>query len=377
MSDALIEDWLCDTGVLVLARGDDGTFAVAGRTPEFFVDMARAEGLAVELAARDPRTWSPFLENFLVDAEAFWRRGECGRVLSGPWCETTRAGRDWELEAAAVTISHARQVLVIQHVALEYAERVAVLQKARSAGLAFDRLQREVQDKEVLLHCVVHDLKTPLASIYGNLSLLKSGKLAPERALQLMQLSLAEAKRQESMIRQLLQVFEAELRALASFDTLPGLAPDLRQCVRVAARAMQSGYERRGVALQVARGFELDERFDVHGRADRLERVVINLLDNALRHSRPGSEVELALVESPTHARVEVRDRGSGVDPSVAPALFQRFVKSARSGGAAGLGLYYCRLTIERWGGRIGFAPRDGGGTCFWFELPRALSPGA
>ena len=74
MSDALIEDWLCDTGVLVLARASDGTFAVAGRTPEFFSDMARAEGLALEFAARDPRSWSPFLENFLMGA-AFCREG--------------------------------------------------------------------------------------------------------------------------------------------------------------------------------------------------------------------------------------------------------------------------------------------------------------
>lgn len=345
MKSDVLDDWLLDTGVAVLARDAHGEFEFVGPVPEFFTDMAHAEGLDADRAARRPHVWSPFLENFLVDAGEFWKRATPGRLLSGPWSETTRAGRTWELEAAAVWLSNGRQLLVIQHVREEYTERVAVLQKARTAGLEYDRLQREVQEKEVLLHCVVHDLKAPLANIHGSLSLIKSGKLSAERELEMLEVGIGEARRQESMIKQLLDVFRAEVQALASFDSQPGRAPDLRQCSRVAARAMLPGFERRGVELRLASDLALEERLEVHGRADRLERVLVNLLDNALRHSRPGAAVELGLRTENSRARLTVDDRGPGVDPALAPHLFQRFVKTARGGG----------------------------GSRFWFELPRAL----
>jgi signal transduction histidine kinase len=67
--------------------------------------------------------------------------------------------------------------------------------------------------------------------------------------------------------------------------------------------------------------------------------------------------------------RIAIEDEGPGVPPEVVPQLFQKFVRHGKSRGKAGLGLFFCRITIEQWGGTIGCEPRAGGGTTFWFRL--------
>ena len=73
--------------------------------------------------------------------------------------------------------------------------------------------------------------------------------------------------------------------------------------------------------------------------------------------------------------RVSIQDEGPGVPPEVVPQLFQKFVRRGKSEGKAGLGLYFCRMTVEQWGGKIGCEPRDGGGTSFWFRLESLRRP--
>ena len=64
-------------------------------------------------------------------------------------------------------------------------------------------------------------------------------------------------------------------------------------------------------------------------------------------------------------------DQGPGVSSEVESSLFDKFSRDHRSGGKIGLGLYFCRVTVERWGGRIGYMPRAPVGSRFWFHLPR------
>nr|MDJ0773505.1 ATP-binding protein [Mastigocoleus sp. MO_167.B18] len=52
-------------------------------------------------------------------------------------------------------------------------------------------------------------------------------------------------------------------------------------------------------------------------------------------------------------------------------SLFKKFYQGKDKSGKSGLGLYFCRITIERWGGKIGYSPRPQGGSCFWFRLPK------
>jgi signal transduction histidine kinase len=130
-------------------------------------------------------------------------------------------------------------------------------------------------------------------------------------------------------------------------------------------------YAQRRVAGEVIRSAD-GEPLLVVAEKSRLVRVFYNLLQNAMRHSPKGGSVTVsAREEGDGFVRVAVEDRGAGIPPEVIPQLFQKFVRRGKSGGKAGLGLYFCRITVEQWGGTIGCEPRVGGGTTFWFRLKR------
>jgi signal transduction histidine kinase len=96
----------------------------------------------------------------------------------------------------------------------------------------------------------------------------------------------------------------------------------------------------------------------------------MNLVDNALRYSPRNAVVTITLRPEARAIRVSVEDDGPGVPPPFVPRLFEKFSHAGR--GTTGLGLYFCRITIERWGGQIGYEPREKTGARFWFRLPVA-----
>ncbi len=95
-------------------------------------------------------------------------------------------------------------------------------------------MQREIVKREVFLHCIVHDLRVTLSGIVGNLSRLKKGTLAPERAVAPAEKGLTQARRQLDMIRTVLELFSTELDRLEGFDSDPATAPDALHCVELA-----------------------------------------------------------------------------------------------------------------------------------------------
>jgi signal transduction histidine kinase len=96
-------------------------------------------------------------------------------------------------------------------------------------------------------------------------------------------------------------------------------------------------------------------------------------VENALRHSPRGSTVTIGVQEERGGVLTTVDDEGPGVPEELAANLFQKFEQGHYNPGKSGLGLHFCRITIERWGGTIGYSPRAGQGARFWFRLPRPL----
>jgi hypothetical protein len=111
----------------------------------------------------------------------------------------------------------------------------------------------------------------------------------------------------------------------------------------------------------------------VVGENSRLERVLFNLVENAFRHSPLGSTVTVDVNQDGKFILFTVDDEGPGVPEDISKNLFQKFAQGREKSGKAGLGLYFCRITVERWGGSIGYSTRPKGGSCFWFRLPRAV----
>ena len=107
---------------------------------------------------------------------------------------------------------------------------------------------------------------------------------------------------------------------------------------------------------------------------DRVIQLVTNLLGNALKHSARGDAVDISIERGHSHARVSVRDRGPDVAADFQPQLFQQFAQGQATDGkqraGTGLGLAICKALAEQMNGRVGFAPANGAGAVFWFELP-------
>ncbi len=104
----------------------------------------------------------------------------------------------------------------------------------------------------------------------------------------------------------------------------------------------------------------------------RIQRVIANLLDNALRYSPDSSRVVVALDGNDTRVRVRITDAGPGIPARDLPHLFQRYYRgsSARMTMGSGLGLYTCRRIVEAHGGSIGAESACPGGSRFYFDLP-------
>jgi signal transduction histidine kinase len=100
-----------------------------------------------------------------------------------------------------------------------------------------------------------------------------------------------------------------------------------------------------------------------------------NLLSNAAKFSPEGDVVHIALEEQGPNVRVAVHDRGPGIPEAFRSRIFWRFAQAdstaSRQKGGTGLGLAICKRLIEMMHGKIAFEDRPGGGTTFWFELPR------
>ena len=244
-------------------------------------------------------------------------------------------------------------------------------QRSYDLWLKHDQLIKEIEKKEILLHCIVHDLAGPLLGIKGGFELLANENLSAQ-GKRFLEIGLRQADRQEKLIREILHAFAAEVEALDSFTIDPAQAPDAAQAVNEVAEALQPAFALNRVKLQVAPLPATLRNWKVVGEKSRLERVISNLIENALRHSPPDTTVTVGCYESENdQVLIAIDDEGPGVPEEVAPTLFQKFAQGRKGKGKVGLGLYFCRITIEHWGGLIGHSAREGKGSRFWLRLPR------
>jgi len=353
--------------MVVMERNVDGTFRLLSTVPAWFTRLypevaAQSEGLR-------PGDVFPFLEYFLIDAEPFWDAQDTGQLKSGPWSETDPEGREYALEASAMCLGP-HQMLCIAFPKIDFAEQQSIVQKAREERLEHIQLHKEIQKKDILLHCIVHDLGGPLAAIVSSLAFLEEEDLTPD-GKEFLDISLRQASRQQQLIQQILDVFAAEMGAIESFARDPAHAPDAARCAQEVVKALSPAGVAQGIKLQIASSVDLAANWQVVGEQSRLERVIFNLVENALRHSPSGSLVTVALEQAEADVLVAIDDQGPGVAPDVVDTLFEKFSQGKGQQGKAGLGLYFCRITVEHWGGTIGCTPRPAGGTRFWFRLPR------
>ena len=371
MSDEpLYSDFLEEHRLGLFEYLGQGVFRPIGKSPGFLANILGAQTAKAPTLRLGESM--PFLDNFVTDAEEFWNSRAEGRAESGAWIEKGEDGREQALEASALWLA-GRKVLLIQNPQQRYDERVQVLQTARDSLLEHEKLLREIQKKEILLHCIVHDLSQPLTAIRGSLSLLKLQSMAPEFK-EVLEIAERQSEKQETMIRGILEAFSAELAAQQALESDPDKAPDLARCAQKTVEAFQTAFQERGARITLSPKLDLGRAWRVRAEESRLLRIFGNLVENALRHSPAGSTVTLGAIDDDNFVIGFVDDEGPGLpEDATATRLFALFAKGkGERAGKAGLGLYFCKMTVERWGGSIGCENRPTVGARFWFRLPCA-----
>jgi two-component system OmpR family sensor kinase len=211
-----------------------------------------------------------------------------------------------------------------------------------------------------------HELRTPLTSVLANLELLAESLDGDE----------GEAARSALRSSQRMRRLVADLLLLARTDVgrvVPRQPCDLAQIVVEAAAELGPVSGDHDIVLDV-------EPAVVEAARDELHRLTINLLENALRHTPPGTQIRVHTATAGAQVTLAVEDDGPGVAHELAPTLFERFVRgSGDRGGSFGLGLAIVKAVAETHGGNVVLEPAlSGSGARFLVTLPaRELSAGA
>jgi two-component system, OmpR family, sensor kinase len=204
-----------------------------------------------------------------------------------------------------------------------------------------------------------HELRTPLTSVLANLELLADA-LDDEQG-EAARSALRSANRMRRLLADLLLLARADAQRPAA------LAPtDLREVVTDAAAELGPIADDHEVSVDAA-------AVVVAGARDDLHRLVLNLLENAIRHTPPGTRVSATVDVVDGEARLVVADDGPGVPPDMRERLFERFARgSGDRGGSFGLGLSIVKAVAESHGGSVELDPGDGHGARFVVRLPAA-----
>ena len=237
------------------------------------------------------------------------------------------------------------------------------LERQRLLGeLAVDRM------KDELISVVSHELRTPLTSLKGALGLLTSGVVTvlPDPGKELARIALDSADRLARLVDEI-----CDLERLSAGQVVLERRPhSLGDLVRHAADAVAAHAAQAGVAVRTSVG-------DVTTWLDgaRIAHALEHLLENAVRASAAGSEVLVRGSAGDDGVRLEVEDRGCGIDPRDLERVFGSFTRGdssdTRAHGGTGLGLALARSVVEAHGGRLTARSTVGHGTTFTVALPQ------
>ena len=232
--ESIIDELFAALNVVVLERIENAAFKLVGTAPSWFVQFYPDTDLQQPLM---PGHKFPVLDNFLIDAEIFWQENETGRIKSGIWTETDILGEEFYLEASAVCLNEKKILLITSN----YKEQQFLLQKARENSLNHYNLLKEVQKKEVLIHCIVHDLAGQLTGIKYCFELLSLQNLN-SKAQEYLNIGKKQCQKQETLIREILDAFAAEVESLESARVNLQHAPDALTCIVEVVNALSPAF---------------------------------------------------------------------------------------------------------------------------------------
>jgi signal transduction histidine kinase len=237
--------------------------------------------------------------------------------------------------------------------------------EVRDLALSFnemgENLRRLFNTRRELVAWASHDLRTPLANMQAMLEAVEDGLAEPEEYVPALH---EQVRVLSQLVDDLFELSRIDAGAMTlELRSLP-VAPVVSSSLR--------GVEAEARLRHVSLASDVDGRVTARFAPDKVERVLMNLLTNALRHTPTDGAVAVRVVPLPDEVRVAVEDTGAGLDVEARDRMFERFWRgdAARTSRGAGLGLAIARGLVEAHGGRIWAENREGGGARVWFTLP-------
>jgi heavy metal sensor kinase len=212
-----------------------------------------------------------------------------------------------------------------------------------------------------------HELRTPIAVIRGEAEVALSQERTAAVYRETLAVILDESRRISRLVDDLLNLARADAGNVQLQVREFYFGDLLRDC----CRSVQALAAARGIAVECRSPEDVPYR----GDEELLHRLVMNLLDNAIRHTPPGGRAEVSLEARDGELRMAVSDTGTGIAPEALPHLFDRFYRGdqarSRQDGGFGLGLAIVKWVAESHGGSAGVSSQPGAGSTFTVTLPR------
>ncbi len=221
------------------------------------------------------------------------------------------------------------------------------------------------EQREDLIHTISHDLRNPLAIVLGQAQMVQRYAGNVDMVRKSGESIVTSARRMNAMIQDLVDSARLESGQLRLDKQPVGLSYFVTDFLERTRGVMDVG------RIKVEIPADLPP---VLADPDRLERILVNLISNALKYSPPESEVTVDANQMNNEAVVSVTDRGVGIPPEDLPNIFGRFyrAKGTRKAEGLGLGLYITKMLVEAHGGHIWVESEPGKGSTFYFTLPLA-----
>ncbi len=234
---------------------------------------------------------------------------------------------------------------------------------------------RLTEARRDLVANVSHELKTPLTAIRGYAETLEDGALdKPSTARRFTRSILEQCARLEALLGDLLTLSRLESRR----QKAPAMATvNLADLARHAVEVLAPRARKAQVELAIRAVEDLPA---IIGKRDQLERLLLNLIENAIKYNRPAGEVNVRLDAVGSEVVIEVRDTGIGIPEEALDRIFERFYRvdkgRSRDQGGTGLGLSIIKHVAQSHGGRVEVESRLGEGSVFRVRLPRVAPAG-